>query len=211
MSPKKDETIYRLIARQRRELMAEIRESDVDPRRKADLEMRINYLTRLRQRYDEPLSHFVDQVVFISYSRRTGLKEYEIAREIAEQQFGFEVITGFDAREDENVLRVVREGIARAAVFLSIMTPEFEIGRSAEGGGHVWAPGVWLVEEKGMALALDKPARLLVHQDVHPDYWRATTPEKLHTSFHSAQFTPKVTEALRALMARYEELIIGRL
>jgi hypothetical protein len=175
---------------------------------KLDAEMRIRFLIRLRG--------FVDTVwpppsqsVFISYSTTTGSDYYRIAEQIA-RDYGFRVITGFQDNEKSNVLRAVIEAIRDSAVFLSIMTPEMWIrSRSIDAG---WedrtSPNAWLIEEKGMALALGKPFRLLVEESVHPDFWKRTTPEKLHTIFKAHTFSERAEEAIRALLIRWEELIL---
>jgi hypothetical protein len=110
---------------------------------------------------------------------------------------------------DANVLAAVRNAIAESAAFLAIMTPELRINQRRERGAtdaRYFAPSVWVVEEKGMALALGKPFRLLVHRSVHEDFWLRTTPGHLHHVFEEATFERELNDALGALRDRYEEL-----
>jgi hypothetical protein len=202
--------INTLMARRRNELIQKAVEASKrgDRVTKADVEMRLRFIKELRESLGIP-SQLSGQTVFISYSHRTGRRFYEITKAIAKEH-GFDVVTGFDRQRNENVLRTVMDLIRASAVFLSIMTPEYEI-RQANGAEARAAPSVWLMEEKGMALAFGKPFRLLVEQSVHEDFWRRTTPDKLHTEFEPVDFEAKAREAVEALTARYEELTLSLL
>lgn len=175
---------------------------------KADSEMRIRFLVRLRARAEQNPPILPSQSVFISYSQRTGAKYYELAKNIALSQ-GFEVITGFQHPESQDkVLRTVMDSVNRSTVFLSIMTPEYSIRPLESEDKPRTAPSVWLMEEKGMALILEKPFRLLVEESVHHHFWKRTTPDKLCTIFDPINFSEKATEALQALHNRYDELLL---
>lgn len=200
--------IYSAISRQTSLLIAQAREAAArrDTRAKADAEMRIRFLITLRKQVDAASRSYPHQSVFISYSPNSGQHYFEIAAEIA-GRYGFEVITGFQKPEAENVLQVVLEAIKEASVFLSILTPEYGIRRLQGAREPRTAPSVWLIEEKGMALALGKPFRLMIEESVHSDYWKRTTPEKLQTKFTMLNFEKQADVAIRALYQRYHELL----
>lgn len=181
-----------------------------DIRAKADAESRIRYLNQLGKELDEVGSRYPRMSLFVSYSKKTGKEHYEKAKTIA-LKYKFEVVTGFDLQTEATVLKAVRTSISNATLFLGIMTPEYSIRDIDQDRDNKKAPSIWVIEEKGMALALEKPFQLLVDESVHPDFWKKTTPEKLHSMFSSANFEEKAEEALSALHRRYQELLIKSL
>jgi hypothetical protein len=198
--------LYSLIAQRRHEIIEQMEDAS-DPRVRADLQARIRYLNNLRREAEAAVRPTPRQTVFISYSKGTGGQYFEIASKIAAEH-GFTVLTGF-SNEGENVLGVVRDALGKASVFLGIFTPEYNINTIKETAPAQTAPSVWLMEEKGMALALQKPFRLLVERTVHEDFWKRTTPDKLHTHFAPYEFHEKAEEAFEALSQRYTELLEG--
>ena len=182
------------------------REGDLE--RKADAEMRLRCLLKLHSTLQAEIAPTERPKLFVSFSVRDASGYYErAARRAAE--IGFDVHDGFKRRADANVLTAVRHAIGESAVFLAIMTPELRIkprrGKS-EPDPEYFAPSVWVVEEKGMALGLGKPFRLLVHRSVHPDFWLRTTPGNLHHVFDERSFDAELDDALGALKGRHEEL-----
>src|SRR5205085_10645014 len=97
---------------------------------------------------------------------------------------GFEVVTGFQQHlgDNDNILTRVRSQLTRSDVYLGILTKEVEV-RVADAQVR-WAPSVWTMEEKGMALALQKPFVLMVEEGIHEDFWRKTTPGSVHQIFN---------------------------
>lgn len=60
-----------------------------------------------------------------------------------------------------------------------------------------------------MALALAKPFRMLVHERVHDDFWRRTTPGDLHHKFNDQTFETCLEDALGALVLRHEAKMLA--
>jgi hypothetical protein len=175
--------------------------------RKSDLQMRIRFLLGLQERLQNDARVAERPKLFISFSTKSGAGYYKKASQHA-SAYGFDVHDGFKRTDDTNVLKAVRNSISEAAAFLAIMTPELKIQGKRQGGKDPvrFAPSVWIVEEKGMALALNKPFRMLVHRSVHEDFWMRTTPGSLHHVFEERTFEEKLTEAMTALQRRHEEL-----
>ena len=171
---------------------------------KADAEMRLRFLISLQDRLQNESLPIDRPTLFISYSRtsRDGSGNYYARAEAAARSIGFEVHNGFRRTLDVNVLRAVRSAIAEASTFLAVMTPEIRIA----GDPETYAPSVWVVEEKGMALGLNKPFRMLVHHSVHRDFWMRTTPGSLHHVFDQDSFDEHLENALQALHRRHHEL-----
>jgi hypothetical protein len=177
---------------------------------RTDTEMRIRFLLELGEQLERRSRPSPEPSIFISYSSTTGTSYFKVAREIAESH-GFQVGTGFDLPIEETTLRAVRTTIQQATLFLSIMTPEYNVRLPEENGTPRTGPSIWVVEEKGMALALNKPFRLLVDESVHVDFWKKTTPESLHGIFNGTNFAEKAEQAILALQHRYRELLISEL
>jgi hypothetical protein len=73
---------------------------------------------------------------------------------------------------------------------------------------------VWVVEEKGMALARGMTCCFLIEKGVHPAFWQKTTPENLHHLFTPADFETHAARVVKHVDARYrammEEFVHGR-
>jgi hypothetical protein len=173
-----------------------------DLEQKADAEMRLSFLRSLRSRIKEETIFSDRPRLFVSYSKINGSTFYARTESRA-KEMGFEVLNGFIKTEDTNVLRAIRTAVFECNVFLAILTPELAIG---DAGSAPWfAPSVWVVEEKGMALGLGKPFHMLVHERVHKDFWHRTTPHQRHDVFSESDFDGHLENALIALNSRYEE------
>jgi hypothetical protein len=145
--------------------------------------------------------------VFISFSRATAQHHAEKA----EKTFlavEFEVVTGFDPPvQTERNLRVLTRYIADCSVFLGIWTKDDGLGVLQSDPRH-GVPSPWMLEEKGMAEALGKPIRLLVHESIPADYVRRVTYGDICSYFNNANFESKLAEAREALQQRYHELLM---
>jgi hypothetical protein len=180
---------------------------------KAQAQLRIRYLDRLLEQLERDELLASTPQLFVSFSREHGEGYAEKVRALA-PSFGFEHVTGFDDRRAPNVLSAVRTSIDRSSVFLAIMTPETAMSTRPTGAGsvrEVFAPSVWVVEEKGMALALNKPFRMLVHEAVAEEFWQRTTPDNLHHRFNEQTFDERAREALGSLERLHEERDLMRL
>jgi hypothetical protein len=147
--------------------------------------------------------------VFVSYSQTSGTKYFGQLQRLLKVA-NFEVIDGF--REvrgtDGNILRNVLHQLRRSTFYMAILSKEIPV---RHGRGVRWAPGVWLSEEKGMALALERPFVLLIHEEIYEDFWKKTTPEKAHIFFNDKNFGKQAKDAVERANNRYDEYIIKSL
>lgn len=193
----RSKTIYRAVDTSRRGAAREKRE----------WEDRRKYIDRLLNEFallDKPEA--IGRTVFVSYSDKTGSPYFEMlkARLLKDK---FEIHTGFDhpaQTDDGTILGRILTQLRRSSLYCGILTKEIEV-REKDGVAR-WAPSVWTVEEKGMALALGKPFVLLVEDGVHEAFWIKTTPHKVHEVFRSDNFHDKLEHAVEALLARYNEI-----
>jgi hypothetical protein len=206
----KSRTLLGELRQQRSRLIQEAMEAaeSGNLQRKWDKQMRIRFLTKLRQLAEERKVPIDKPSVFISYSKNTGQTYFEVAAKLGREEFGVDIVTGFDSQTGEFVLTEVLKAISKSLLFLSIMTPEYRIETGISGGKSFMAPSVWLMEEKGMALAMHKPFRLLVETTVHPDFWLRTAPNNLHTVFDGSNFVERAGAAFQALMMRYDDMLV---
>jgi hypothetical protein len=168
--------------------------------------MRIRYLLSLKKRVDSASALQSPPRLFVSFSKQHGSVYYEKVKKHA-AALDLEINDGFQRTDDPNVLTAVRAAITESTLFLAILTPELAIGG---GRKTTYAPSVWVMEEKGMALALKKPVRLLVHENVHRDFWLRTTPSSLHHVFKKSDFDVHCRSALQALRKRYDEIQLAQ-
>lgn len=168
-------------------------------RRKAILEEELRRLERLED--DEELP----KRVFVSYKPSSGAGYFARLKEMLEE-VNFEVFTGFDdpAGTGGNILKSVLKQMKRSTVYIGILTPEMKVEKD---GATQWSPGVWISEEKGMALALEKPVFLMVHRAIHPDFWEKTTPLHKHIIFDEEDFEQAAHDAVARAESRYRELL----
>ncbi len=180
---------------------------DLDLKSKIEWQNRRQFLDDLSQQFQEMKQGALPQRrVFISYSYSSGILYFEYLKMQLEKA-GFEVVTGFDPAEGDKggVLTRVLGQIRRSTLYLAILTKDMKVSTQ---GGDRWAPGVWIVEEKGMALALGKPFVLMVEEGIHDDYWSKTTAEIVHEKFNQQNFYDKVVDTIDELKKRYHEFEI---
>lgn len=165
-------------------------------------EHRAQYARRLVRRLEaRSTRQHVPKCVFVSYSKNTGERQFSTVRRLLSGS-GWDVATGFDRQKGDqaNVLTRVLRNLGRATVFLGIFTKEYSQGRGKKRG----VPSIWTVEEKGMALSRELPIVLLVHDSVNDDYWKKTTPERVHFRFTDKDFAIRAREAMTLLEEQYE-------
>lgn len=206
---KEDKNLRHLINRRLREKLHDLNslafklKSTGRDKEKQVVDLKIRLLAELIAKRKGADFNFSDPSVFISYSK-SGVRYFTKAKKICEER-GYVVNTGFDDQSADYVLRVIKNKIRESTMFLSIMTPEYGVENNIGSGSS--APSVWLSEEKGMALILEKPFRLLVHANIRAEFWKKTTPSQLHTIFDDAEFPEKLEEAVNALDRRYQEIL----
>lgn len=142
--------------------------------------------------------------IFISYSKQNGTRYFVHVKKLL-TEFGYEVVTGFDdAKEGQGqVLKNVLEQLKRSTVYLGILTKDVKIETP---GAPRWSPAVWVMEEKGMALGLEKAFVLLVDEDMDPDSWQKTSPQRIHIFFKDKNFLERLEQVVRAVDERYQEV-----
>ena len=149
--------------------------------------------------------------LFISYPDRMQAQA-EFIKHVALDQFDFKaVFTGFDA--DVRNAKSLRTGIifkiAQASCFLGIWNDDIEIKLPRRREKFV-GPGVWMPIELGMALALDKPVRLLLRKGLHS---KLVDPVNDFPHFwfdDERSFERSAGEALTALSGLLDNTEVGR-
>ena len=106
------------------------------------------------------------------------------------------------------MLKNVLTQIKQSTVYLGLFTKELEID---DVKGRRWSPGVWIMEEKGMALGLEKPFVLVIHKDIHDDFWKKTSPQRVHIFFDDSTFQNELGAICDAVADRYEEVALRSL
>lgn len=146
--------------------------------------------------------------VFVSYSASSGMHYYKIAKKKLEE-FGFDIRTGFDPAEGDKgmILSRILNQIRDSTVYLGILTKEMRVLDDLRG--DQWVPSVWTIEEKGMALALSKPFVIMVHEDIHKDFWLKTLPHHVHWAFNDENFLDQLEDAAQGVVDRYEEAVLN--
>src|SRR5262249_12300165 len=124
------------------------------------------YLSRIAM---NQVSIFPEPSVFVSYSSSGERFGKQAVKTFLDA--GIVAKTGFDdeLQEKKNVLSAVKDAIGSCALFLGIWTPEYELVEKGSRQNVRAAPSVWMLEEKGMAEAFNKPFRLLVEETIHND------------------------------------------
>jgi hypothetical protein len=170
-------------------------------------ELRSDYVRRLTRDFNTIGADQAPRTVFISYSKRSGEEYFSFMQELL-RKADFSVVTGFQPHDgdQDKPLKRVRLALDRSSLYLAILTKEWQVNMPNEEAQ--WAPSVWTVEEKGMALALEKPVVLMIEKGIHDDFWRKTTPDRVHHVF-SANDYREVAESVRdALLDRYKDLML---
>jgi len=143
-------------------------------------------------------------VIFISFSGRDNAF-FTCAKRIAQNKYGFEVVTGPAERDDENQLHLsIRKTIAASNAFLGIWTEEYgaESVRDRTKGG---IPSAWLPFELGVAAAHELPFRLCIHRDVHKDFREKIESNRVHQIFDAASYEDVLERCIGELRARILE------
>jgi hypothetical protein len=107
-----------------------------------------------------------------------------------------------------SVLRNVLGQLRQSSIYLAILTKDIKVQHR---GQPRWSPSVWVTEEKGMALGLEKPFVLVVHRDIHEDFWRKTAPHRVHIVFDDSDFDARLPDILEAVTDRYQEVLLRSL
>ena len=169
-------------------------------RRRAILEDELGNIEMLEE------GKYLPKRVFISYSKSSGQRYFSDLRDLLTGA-GFEVVTGFDdsVGAEGNILKMVLKQLARSTFYIGILTKEMAV---RDGKKSRWSPSVWILEEKGMSLALEKPLMLMVDKEIHSDYWLKTTPANGHVFFDEESFDQKAKEVVDRAEMRYMEYLL---
>jgi hypothetical protein len=156
------------------------------------------YLGQLIDRFSR---FHIQRKVFVSYNKQTGKRYVEAIRKRMKGKY--EVVTGFDPLEEgvNQTLTDVLKRLRPCPVYVGILTPEHAIVDSTK-----FAPASWVLDEKGMALGMDKKMVLFVDERVHEDYYQKTLPHYTHIVFEQRKYQKKIREVLAAVDQRFEEL-----
>ena len=151
---------------------------------KAVWEKRRSVIDKYILEFEQSSSPLFPKSVFFSYSVGTGRSYYEYLKErlILEK---FEILDGFQKVENTegNVLKKVITNLKRSSIYIGILTQDIKVLTGKSNKNIMWSPSVWVMEEKGMALALNKPFMLIIDKDIHPDFWQKTAANKDHCFF----------------------------
>lgn len=142
--------------------------------------------------------------VFISYSAKTGRDCFaNLKKELL--KFDFEVNTGFDRADGDegNVLKRVLKQLRRSTFYVGIISKEHQIHVD---GILQWTPSVWLLEEKGMALAMQMPIVLCVENGIDENMWKKTTPLNAIHFFDENNFSNLALPVAEEINQRYNDI-----
>jgi hypothetical protein len=169
--------------------------------RRAFFEAQEKYFLRREGAWKPP------KTVFLSYSQPSGATQFTVLRDQLAGE-GFNVLTGFHehAEDSGTVLGRILAQLRESSIYLSLLTKEYEV--RTQQGDKRWAPSVWTMEEKGMALALGKPFIVLVEDGIHTDFWLKTAPGKVHYSFTPENFVQRSKDVVKEVKKRYEEVVL---
>jgi hypothetical protein len=143
--------------------------------------------------------------VFVSFSKRTGGQYFSLLQAKLNDH-GFIVNHGFNpvAGDEGYVLKRVLGQINSSTLYVGILTKEMRV--ISNDGEEKWAPSVWLVEEKGMALASNKPFAFMIERGLSQEFWKNIN-NLAQTEFDYLDFLPQSDEVLRILEEKYEAKI----
>lgn len=146
------------------------------------------------------------QSVFVSYNVKNTVVFNIIEQRLRDATF--EVHTGFQKSDGDrgNVLERVRAQLDKSTLFLGIFSKDAQV--LDPDGEHQWAPSVWSVEEKGMALALGKPFVLMVEEGVSEKYWSKTTPHKVHYMYNNNNVLSVIDTVIDVMKDRYSDVLL---
>lgn len=175
-----------------------------DYQAKVSWETRRAFLDGLAGEFASLSDDTAQKIVFVSYSVDSGTERFTYVERLLKER-GFEVTTGFRPHEGDkaNVLRRVLGQLKRSVVYLGLLTKELDVRTPAE---DTWlsCPSVWTMEEKGMALALQKPFVLLVESGIHEDFWKKTAADRVHHIFTPETFLDKAKAAVDEVEEYYD-------
>ena len=108
--------------------------------------------------------------VFIAFS-----KDFEDRYEVLAGFFrskGYEPINGMTDSAASRILTEVVDKISNCSCFLGVWTGNYHVSsvNSVDGRTHLTAPTVWMPFEFGIAIAKGVITKIMVEQDIHPDF-----------------------------------------
>lgn len=174
-----------------------------DPKRLREVRIKRGLLRRLQGESRELMGF--EKNLFLSFPERL-LEDAENVRKLAKEKFGFKnVYTGFDP--DVRTARTLRTGIMYAiresSCLLGVWSDDI-IVRPPDSQQEYSGPGVWMPIELGMALAMEKPIRLLIKVGLH-DKFITPVSDFPHFPFKDQRtFDQMAAEALSVLSASVE-------
>ncbi len=168
-------------------------------------ERRREYLDELKASVERQMLN----TIFVSYSSAEGAFVFRQIYDTLQGVKKLTVTSGFTTRpQATTVVETIVQQLERSSIYVGIFTPDIRIAPDTEGVAPatkaVSAPGVWTLEERGMAMALRKPLILMVHERVHPDFWKSVSAQQLYR-FTRGNYKPvaaKVCDAVVTLRAR---------
>ncbi len=177
-----------------------------DPEQKSGIAVRRRFLSRLVIDDD---STFPPPSIFVAYSE-TGTALFEMVEERCEE-WSIEIITGFgpEVFGQNALLDGIIRGIKRATLFLGIWTPDYNVAPISIPGGHEAGPSVWMPVELGIAVAYNKPFRLLIHNSIHRDFYTKIWGGMPHHVFTDGSFIKHLDDCLKYLNSQYHVIHAG--
>lgn len=152
-----------------------------------ELETRTSFDTYLRR-------------VFVSYSKRTGEQYFKYLETRLRERHDLEVTTGYHGSSPNVLGRVLKE-LKGASLFVGLLTREYRI---VDGVTEKWAPSSWVLEEKGMALALGLPFVVLVEEAVDAELFTKTTRMDVYIDFAASNYQERFDQAIEQLAEKHE-------
>lgn len=127
------------------------------------------------------------------------------ARDIGEDEFNLRVYLGVDPGDYPNPLEMAHSRIENSRMFMSIMLPRYAMTKSV-GGEQLFAPSVWISEEKGIALGLNKVVVCVCDQSIGSEYAASTLPNQFVHRFDQNDLLNvelEIRNGFRALIDRH--------
>lgn len=151
-----------------------------------------------------------EKTLFLSYS--TSIEENHLSYIKNRASFhDFHIKDAYaDYNSDPKIIANVRQGIEECFFFLGVLTPRKDLRIIENNGDIKYMPSIWLIEEKGMALAMAKRFRLLIDKNVHEAAWRSVNAETLHYFFDETNFRENVDKVLDSLNREYKNYLKER-
>lgn len=190
VSPETLQKSTAVIIREKIDEYVRLKESHHPFSRRRELDVRHAFLHRLL--LEEDIEASSTREIFISYqfSREDLFTQVRARMDHA----GCKPITGRDPDEESVFRTVIVKRIKLSQGFIGVWT----------GENSLISP--WLVWELGVAQALNKPYRLLIHRSVDPKVWQPINPEKNHTLFTETEFAASFDKAVLHLLDDIKEI-----